>query len=199
MSELNLIHQDSQATRADAVKNRAQILETAARLFANATQTGDSIEFVSVSDIAEAAGVGKGTLYRHFPNGKTDVCMALLDEDQRDLQERTLTHLRQNGNPFGSLNWFLVEVVNFVERNRPLLCAGVADTTPLVTPPHWWWRQTIYGLLSQMGANGDLDYLADTLYILIDVRTIHYLRTARGYDIDRVQNNLLEAVTRLIG
>jgi AcrR family transcriptional regulator len=47
--------------RADAVKNRQRILEAAEAIFA--------IEGVSVpiDTVAERAGVGVGTLYRHFP------------------------------------------------------------------------------------------------------------------------------------
>ena len=47
--------------RADAVKNRARILEAAEEIFA--TQ-GVS---VPIDAVAERAGLGVGTLYRHFP------------------------------------------------------------------------------------------------------------------------------------
>jgi AcrR family transcriptional regulator len=46
--------------RADARRNREAILDAAAELFA---QRGDAVQ---VDEIAERAGVGVGTLYRHF-------------------------------------------------------------------------------------------------------------------------------------
>jgi AcrR family transcriptional regulator len=49
-----------EATRADAVKNREHILQVAHDAFA---QDGA----VSLNTIAKQAGVGPGTLYRHFP------------------------------------------------------------------------------------------------------------------------------------
>jgi AcrR family transcriptional regulator len=49
------------ATRADAQRNRARILEVAAEAF-----TADPD--VSLNAIAKRAGIGAGTLYRHFPN-----------------------------------------------------------------------------------------------------------------------------------
>jgi len=47
--------------RADAVRNRARILEVAKDAF---TRSGAK---VNLDDIAKDAGVGPGTLYRHFP------------------------------------------------------------------------------------------------------------------------------------
>ncbi|GGL15858.1 TetR family transcriptional regulator [Sphaerisporangium melleum] len=46
--------------RADARRNREAVLDAAARLFA---QRGDAVQ---MDEIAERAGVGVGTLYRHF-------------------------------------------------------------------------------------------------------------------------------------
>ena len=59
--------------RADAQRNRARILEAAENVFAV-----EGIE-VPVDLIAEKAGVGVGTLYRHFPT-KEKLCEAVLLE-----------------------------------------------------------------------------------------------------------------------
>ena len=59
--------------RADAQRNRARILEAAEVVFA-----AEGIE-VPVDVIAEKAGVGVGTLYRHFPT-KEKLCEAILLE-----------------------------------------------------------------------------------------------------------------------
>ncbi|MFN8108756.1 MAG: helix-turn-helix domain-containing protein [Thermoleophilia bacterium] len=50
----------SRPLRADAARNRAQILDAARRLF---TEQGIDAQ---MDDIAAAAGVGVGTVYRHF-------------------------------------------------------------------------------------------------------------------------------------
>src|SRR5271163_45641 len=47
--------------RADAVKNRQRILEAAEAIFATEGLA------VPIDTVAERAGVGVGTLYRHFP------------------------------------------------------------------------------------------------------------------------------------
>src|SRR5262245_32542619 len=97
----NLLINEPQPSRADALKNRALLLETAHRLFAE-----QGVENVSMTAIADAAGVGKGTLYRHFEN-KADLCHALLDQETRDLQERSLRRLQNMGDPLDDLAWFL--------------------------------------------------------------------------------------------
>ncbi|SEG84755.1 transcriptional regulator, TetR family [Actinacidiphila yanglinensis] len=52
---------ESRATRADAARNREQLLEVATRLFASADGQP------SMRAVAREAGVGIATLYRHFP------------------------------------------------------------------------------------------------------------------------------------
>jgi AcrR family transcriptional regulator len=191
-----LLPDDARAPRADAQKNHALLLETAQRLFAE-----QGLENVSMSAIAEAAGVGKGTLYRHFRN-KSDLAHALLDQDMHDLQTRALRRLNQHADPLDNLRWFLEQVVRFVDRNTPLLCVAALDQDGmalLTSPAHRWWRQTIRGLLLRLEPRPtlDCDYLADMLYVLVDVRTLNFQRGTLGYDLDHILRNLDAAVLRL--
>ena len=66
--------------RADALRNRGRILEAAEVVFAS-----EGIE-APVDVIAEKAGVGVGTLYRHFPT-KEKLCEAILLDRLRGLTE----------------------------------------------------------------------------------------------------------------
>jgi AcrR family transcriptional regulator len=59
------------ALRADALRNRARVLEVAARIFA-----AEGLS-VPVHEIARRAGVGTGTVSRHFP-AKEDLFAAIL-------------------------------------------------------------------------------------------------------------------------
>src|SRR5512143_1925985 len=70
--------------RSDAARNRRRILEAAELLF---TERG--VEAVSMDDVAAAAGVGKGTLYRRFGD-RAGLGIAVLDERERELQDRIL-------------------------------------------------------------------------------------------------------------
>jgi AcrR family transcriptional regulator len=71
--------------RADAARNRAAVLDAAVRLF-----TEHGVDAVSMDQIATAAGVGKGTLFRRFGD-KAGLAVALLDARERELQEAILS------------------------------------------------------------------------------------------------------------
>jgi AcrR family transcriptional regulator len=65
------------ATRADAVRNRQKLLTAALELF---TERGPD---ASLDAVARRAGVGVGTLYRHFPTREALVEAAYLSELDR--------------------------------------------------------------------------------------------------------------------
>lgn len=185
------LHED-RPSRADAIKNRARLLETARRLFDE-----QGVEGVSMSAIAEAASVGKGTLYRHFEN-KTQLCVALLDDEQRRLQERTLERLRTHPHTAReNLRWFLRAVVEFVWSNIGLLTVGEVDGS-IAIAAHLWWHQTVRGLLIQLKVGGDIEVWTDILYTLINPQSIAFQQRARGHEQQRVINGLMDLADRLI-
>lgn len=67
--------------RADARRNRERVLDSARGCFA---ESGCSVQ---MEDIARDAGVGVGTVYRHFPN-KEAVIQALVDDYFAELGRR---------------------------------------------------------------------------------------------------------------
>lgn len=187
----NLIVSVVRPSRADAMKNRELLLETAQRLF-----TEQGVEAVTMSAVAEAAGVGKGTLYRHFSN-KSQLCEVLIDADARALQERTLALLRAGGTPHESLRIFLNDVLDFVERHEAFLALEEVNSVVLLHPAHLWWRQTLRGLLAAASIRMDVDYAADVLYLMLDARTIRFQK-ARGASLEWVRRGLLDTAERLL-
>jgi AcrR family transcriptional regulator len=81
---LELLRTPPPKERTDAARNRAAILDAAARLFAE-----HGVDAVSMDQVAAAAGVGKGTLFRRFGD-KAGLAAALLDARERVLQEAVL-------------------------------------------------------------------------------------------------------------
>ena len=66
--------------RADAARNRARVLEVAYQTFA------DEGLSVPIDEVARRAGVGAGTVYRHFPT-KDDLYRAVIEDRLRYFTE----------------------------------------------------------------------------------------------------------------
>src|SRR5690349_16019684 len=67
--------------RGGAARNRTLLLDAARRLIAER-----SPDAVTTDDIAAAAGVGKGTLFRRF-GSRAGLMLVLLDEDEKTEQQ----------------------------------------------------------------------------------------------------------------
>jgi AcrR family transcriptional regulator len=101
--------------RADARRNRARILDAAETVFAS-----EGIE-APVDLIAEKAGVGVGTLYRHFPT-KEKLCEAIL-LDRLALLTADACALADAADAPGAFFGFLEHVVEEGAAKRDLLVA----------------------------------------------------------------------------
>lgn len=182
--------------RADALANRALILNTAQRLFARQGVTN-----VCMAAIAEAAGVGKGTLYRGFAN-KGELCLALMDEDMRLFQNKVLQTLRQmyDQPALTRLDTFLDQLVRFMDFHAPLLREaqrqGVLrnDEFASQASPHMWlsWLHETIGILLQQAQTNqeveslDIPYLVDAILAPINADLFMYQRETLGFDLERI-------------
>jgi len=183
--------------RADAARNRKRLLQSAQRLFAE-----QGIVDVTMSAIAKDAGVGKGTLYRHFED-KAALCHALLDEDMRIFQQETLIAMQSTTDPEKALRWFLGEATEYVVNHSDLLLevANQGGIEMLTHPAHIWWRQTILGLLERIAPDSpscDLPYMADSFYVMLDVQTIRFQRSSLGYDLERIKAGMASLLDHLL-
>src|SRR5215211_380375 len=123
--------------RADAARNRAKVLAAAETLF---TERGAAN--VTMEDIARAAGVGKGTLYRRYPD-RASIAVALLDDHERDLQERLLRGpppLGPGGPPAERLGAFYAAMVDLLERHGHLALGAEEGERRFATGAYGFWR-----------------------------------------------------------
>ena len=139
------------ALRADAARNRAKLLLAAADLFG-----ARGVEAVSLDDVVSAAGVGKGTLYRIFGD-KSGLAAALLDEQERDLQERVLSGPPPLGPGAGGrarLNAFIDDYVAYVAANLDLvrMSQTARPGARFEIGSHHFWRAHLTYLLTEAGA-----------------------------------------------
>jgi AcrR family transcriptional regulator len=106
------------ALRADAERNRRRVLDAAQALF---RERGLD---VGVAEIAERAGVGRGTLFRNFPS-KEDLIAAIVVERMGEAAERG-RELLEAPDPGEALFEFLADIAGRQQLDRGLFEA-VAD------------------------------------------------------------------------
>jgi len=151
--------------REDAARNRVLLLDAARRLIAE-----HGADSVTMDDIAAAAGVGKGTLFRRFGN-RAGLMMVLLDEDERILQRGFMfgpPPLGPGAPPLERLLAFGRERMRFAHRHRDLLADANRDPVARYGAPYIVLRTHVRILLGEAGTSGDLEPQADALLALLD-------------------------------
>jgi AcrR family transcriptional regulator len=98
--------------RADGERNRSTLIEAAKAGFQSKGATA------SLEQIARDAGVGIGTLYRHFPT-RDDLIIAVYRQETDDLREAA-NELSSNTPPVDALREWLLLFVDFLETKQNL-------------------------------------------------------------------------------
>ncbi|MFC6010487.1 TetR/AcrR family transcriptional regulator [Nocardia lasii] len=159
--------------RADAARNRAILIATAREML-----TDVGIERITMDALAERSGLGKGTVFRRFGT-RSGIFMALLDDGERDFQERVLfgpPPLGPGADPLARLIAFGRARLRFLGQNREVARAALDGRTPVpFGPPAMTSRIHIRMLLQQMGIGAeDVDILAMQLTAALDVPLLLY-------------------------
>jgi AcrR family transcriptional regulator len=129
--------------RADAARNRAKLLATARQVFTE--HGGDA----SLEQIAKAAEVGIGTLYRHFPT-RLDLLEAVY-RDEVDVLRETAEKVVPNHTPVEALELWLIAFVDYAATKKHIfteLVEAVGRESELMTHS----RAIIYGNAEQLVA-----------------------------------------------
>ncbi len=177
--------------RADAIRNRERVLATAERLFAER-----GVDAVSMDDIAVAAGVGKGTVYRHFGD-RGGLALALLDEEERVLQEAMIrgpAPLGPGAPPEERLAAFLGALLDVHERHLDLVVASetAAPGARFRSGAYAAWRAHIAILLREARPDADADALADAVLAPLAGDLQRHLRRDRQISAGRLRAAVME-------
>lgn len=111
-----------QPKRADARRNERTLLDAAAALFITS-----GVE-VPVRDIAARAGVGTGTIYRHFPT-RADLIIAVYRHQVEACATYGLSLLASSESPYVALRQWIDRFVDFLVTKHGLAAAMQSDKT----------------------------------------------------------------------
>lgn len=148
--------------RADAARNRHRLTEVAKEAFAE--RGGD----VTLDEIAKRAGVGIGTLYRHFPT-RDAMLQAVYRHEVEQLADAA-THLLESMKPLDALRAWLRLFVEYIGTKKlivPVLNAATSDSSALFEYSSTQIIESANQLVARAIENGDIhsDVLAlDLLY-----------------------------------
>ncbi|MFI6034854.1 TetR/AcrR family transcriptional regulator [Streptomyces sp. NPDC051315] len=188
--------EDEPCLRADAARNRARLLDAAARLIAE-----HGAAAVTMEAVAAAADVGKGTVFRRFGD-RTGLLTALLDHSERKFQAAFLSGpppLGPGAPPVERLRAFGVALLRRSVDELDLQLAAEPDADRRFVVPA---RRVLHGhlamLLRQAAPEADAELLAHTLMGYLNPVLIHHLTRQCGLPQARLEagwNDLVDRVT----
>ncbi|MGW0632049.1 TetR/AcrR family transcriptional regulator [Streptomyces sp. NPDC002758] len=175
--------------RADAARNREKILDAAARLLAE-----HGPDAVTMNAVAQAAGIGVGTVYRRFGD-VAHLLMALLDDRERQFQAEFLTGpapLGPGAPPADRLRAFLHAYADYIGDQQTLLSAAEA-ASPVARYTRGSYLAVhlhVSMLLRQLRPEADAALLAHLLLAPFTPSLLHHLTTERGTTREQIKTGL---------
>ena len=188
--------------RRDAMEHRQRILQVAQHLFAL-----HGVNAVSMHQIAKAAGIGQGTLYRRYAH-KGDLCMDLLRERHETLAKDIMMLLEKTRKSpvLERLEGVLAQCINLLEEQGALLESVAltemqemfcADGPPSFQdiPSYFWLHELFAGLLAEAVERGELDdlditFTADAILATLNPMFYRLQRQERGLSPERILQGL---------
>ena len=122
--------------RADAQRNSSALLDAAAAVFVRS-----GVE-APVRDIATEAGVGVGTIYRHFPT-RADLVVAVYRHQVEACAHAAPELLAGRGSPYAALVAWVDLFVDFLVTKHGLAAAMQSDAAGLETLHAWFLDQLV--------------------------------------------------------
>ncbi|MDQ3587604.1 MAG: TetR/AcrR family transcriptional regulator [Actinomycetota bacterium] len=182
--------------RADAARNREKILSAAERLFAE--QGSDR---VSMEAVAEAAGVGKGTVYRRFGDRAT-LARTLMDHRERRFQDQCI----RGEPPLGPgapaaerLAAFGEALLELIEDHADLLLAieTAAPGGRHSSPVYAFYLAHVMLLVRELNPRLDTEYTAGVLLAALGAEQVHVWRDQQAMSRERIATGYRALVREL--
>jgi AcrR family transcriptional regulator len=167
----------SRRPRADAERNRQRLLEAAKASFAKSGAA------TSLEEIARVAGVGIGTLYRHFPTRDAlveHVYREALDRLSADAERLAKTHP-----PLEALRQWLLLFIDYISTKKlmaDLLASLAGGPAALYAASGPRLKKAIADLVEHAKANGDIQFEGEPFDLLMAVGGLGYGNAAPGWE-----------------
>ncbi len=187
------------SARADAQRNRARVLAAAERILAQNTLGG-----LSMAEVARAAGVGVGTIYRRFGD-QAGLIRAVMNRREAELQASLLEGdppLGPGAEPAARIAAFLVAYADILEDFGELMATAEArmdHDRRFRTGPYRVHRDHLLGLIREVDTGLDAEFLADTLLAPLSAAIFVQQRRIDGMPLSRIKAGLTVLVDRLLG
>lgn len=171
--------------RADAARNRQKILRAAAKLVATR-----GVESLALDEVAAAAGVGVGTVYRRYPD-RGALAHALLEENEREFQSAFISGpapLGPGAPASERIRAFLHAFVDRLEDQGKLLMVAETETpmARFVTGAYRLHHSHLAMLIAEVHPDVDADFRADALMApLAAAQYVH--QRENGMSVDRIK------------
>ncbi|MCT2594725.1 TetR/AcrR family transcriptional regulator [Streptomyces sp. N2-109] len=176
------------------MRNRSQILAAAERLFSE-----QDPRTVTMGRLAKAAGVGRATLYRRFPD-ISSVAVALLDEHEARLQGQLVygpPPLGPGAPAAERLAAFYRAAVDLLEHHLPLALGAETGSARFATGAYGFWRVHVRTLLRD-ARFPDPDAVIDILLGPLAPELYQFQRQTLGLSAERVERALERTALRLL-
>ncbi|MGW2014200.1 TetR/AcrR family transcriptional regulator [Streptomyces sp. NPDC001927] len=191
--------QPERRTRKDAARNRQAVLEAADALFARSERPED----LTMADIAAAAGVGKGTLFRAFGD-RAGLLRALYEARLEPVVEAVETGpppLGPTAPPQDRVPALLDAILCFKLDNRPLALAleeSGTSSSPYQAGHYAHWHDRLRSVLEQLPALPNPAFTAHALLAATRADLVEQLAGKEGVPREQLRAQLAEYASRVV-
>ena len=180
--------------RADAARNRELLLVSAQRLVEHC-----GVDHVTMDALAQEAGVGKGTIFRHF-DSRAGLMAALLNHSETEWQASVISGpppLGPGAAPMERLHAFGRSRLEVNLRHSDLIsAAGRAGARNYAA--YSFAATHMRYLLGELRVSGDIALLATSLLAPLEVPILLQQTRIEGMDIDRIITGWDDLVRRVV-
>lgn len=185
--------------RKDAARNRQTVLAAADRLFTDC----DNPEDVTMADVAAAAGVGKGTLFRAFGD-RSGLLRALYEarlEPLREAVESGPPPLGPATPPLLRVPALLDATLRFKLDNRRLALAfeESGGTSPYNAAHYERWHGLLRSVLEQIPGLAGSEFTAHALLAAVRADLVGYLADREHVPREQMRAQLADFTARVLG